>query len=531
MELNKDVYQALEDIVGPEYITQEPAIRDTYNQVWGNKLVYDEKWSIRPAAVLLPANTAEVQAVIKACNRYKVVFKAFSSGFEIVATSLEDEKSIILDLRRMNRILDIDTKNMHAVVEPFVSVHRLQIEAAKHGLYTGSIGAGPSAGVIAAAIAHFGSGQTMNSTGGLGRNVLGCEWVLPTGDIVRLGTAGSGDGWFSADGPGLSLRGILRGHAGANGGNGVFTKASVKLYPWYGPSEWEYEREVGVAPIHRHLAKPLDGHKTFFFTLPSEAAMFDALVEIGKAEVACSVMGCLVFKETEGNDEAWALMQAHPEMPEMLERSLIVVLATNSSREMEYREKIVNRLIDKFGGVLIPPFNDPSILTGVLENVLWSYDYVMFCFRGTADFLVVPTSDGTEAMIKQQNKVSREMQASYKKKGLILDPGLHEKYNLATENYSVGSHYESGPFYDPWNPESLAAAKQCIAELLDPNGRNGVFEIPCLGGGLQIESHSHVHQTWGPHFDNYDSWLQKVKRMLDPNNVCDWSAYIPPVFP
>ena len=118
MELAKDTYKALEDIVGPEYITQEPAIRDTYNQVWGNKLVFDEKWSIRPAAVLLPGSTEEVQAIVKVCNRYKILFKPFSSGFEIVATALESEKAIILDLRRMDRILEIDDKNMLAVVNP-----------------------------------------------------------------------------------------------------------------------------------------------------------------------------------------------------------------------------------------------------------------------------------------------------------------------------------------------------------------------------------------------------------------------------
>jgi glycolate oxidase len=56
-------------------------------------------------------------------------------------------------------------------------------------------------------------------TSGYGRNVLGCEWVLPTGDILNLGTANREGGWFSGDGPGFSLRGILRGRAGANGGN------------------------------------------------------------------------------------------------------------------------------------------------------------------------------------------------------------------------------------------------------------------------------------------------------------------------
>jgi hypothetical protein len=43
---------------------------------------------------------------------------------------------------------------------------------------------------------------------------------------------------------------------------------------------------------------------------------------------------------------------------------------------------------------------------------------------------------------------------------------------------------------------------------------------------MQVEDIEHIHQRWGPLYDNCDIWLQKVKRMLDPKNVCDWTAYI-----
>jgi glycolate oxidase len=62
------------------------------------------------------------------------------------------------------------------------------------------------------------------------RNVLGVEWVLPDGELLRLGTPGCGEGWFSGDGPGPSLRGIMRGASGAFGGLGVFTACDIKLF-------------------------------------------------------------------------------------------------------------------------------------------------------------------------------------------------------------------------------------------------------------------------------------------------------------
>jgi len=60
MKLAKQEYQALQYIVGAEYITQEPVILDTYNQVWGNKFFFDEKHSTQPSAVVLPATTGEI---------------------------------------------------------------------------------------------------------------------------------------------------------------------------------------------------------------------------------------------------------------------------------------------------------------------------------------------------------------------------------------------------------------------------------------------------------------------------------------
>src|SRR4030043_630897 len=221
MKLSKKENQALEAIVGSEYISQEPVIMDTYNQVWGNKFFFDEKHSVRPAAVLLPANTVEISAAVKVCNKFGILFKAFSSGFEYLSLSLVHSKGILLDLKRMNRVLEIDVKNMRAVVQPYVSVYKLQLEAAKYGLYTGRIGVGYSAGVIATECCHHGCQHTMVFTSGYGRNVLGVEWVLPTGEVLKMGTGESGGPdkpGFSADGPGFSLRGILRGRTGANGG-------------------------------------------------------------------------------------------------------------------------------------------------------------------------------------------------------------------------------------------------------------------------------------------------------------------------
>ena len=305
MRLPKEAYQAFADIVGPDYVTQEPVILDTYNQVWGNKFFFDEKHSVRPSAVLLPATTEETSAIVKICNEHGILFKAFSSGFEYLSLSLLHSKAILLDLKRMNHVIEIDAKNMRAVVEPYVSVYRLQLEAAKYGLFTGRIGVGYSAGVIASQCCHHECSHTMVSTSGYGRNILGCEWVLPTGKVLNLGAGETGDDRFSADGPGFSLRGILRGRTGANGGHGVITKASVKLYPWYGPAEWRQEKLPGEPPVLGQIDRVPDGFRTYIPTFSSVDVALEAAADFCREEILYALSIAILLSDVlpEGNDE------------------------------------------------------------------------------------------------------------------------------------------------------------------------------------------------------------------------------------
>jgi glycolate oxidase len=68
MALSKDVYSAFEDVVGPEYICDDPVIMPSY-------------YATEFAAVILPKNTAEVQAIVKLCNKHKLPFRPVCTGW------------------------------------------------------------------------------------------------------------------------------------------------------------------------------------------------------------------------------------------------------------------------------------------------------------------------------------------------------------------------------------------------------------------------------------------------------------------
>src|SRR4030042_5219875 len=220
--ISDEAYEALQETVGEENVSREPAVLDSY--AWQPFLNKDpELWTSRPEAVILPASTEEVQAVVKACGKHGVKFKALCTGWGVHAGPTS-EGVVQIDLRRMNRILEIDEKNMYAIVEPYVSGAQLLAEIWKKNMNFNIIGAGPNCSVLATATSVMGNGYNNLTMGVNERNPLGVEWVLPTGDILRLGSLGSGSGWFTGDGPGPSLRGIMRGSAGGSGGLGGFPK-------------------------------------------------------------------------------------------------------------------------------------------------------------------------------------------------------------------------------------------------------------------------------------------------------------------
>jgi glycolate oxidase len=538
MKLAKEAYRALEDIVGEEYITQEPIILDTYNQVWGNKFFFDEKHSTRPAAVLLPATTEEISAVVRVCNRYGILFKPFSSGFEYLSLALENEKGILMDLKRMNHVLEIDARNMRAVVEPYVSVYKLQLEAAKYSLYTGRIGVGYSAGVIAAECCHHGCQHTMVFTSGYGRNILGVEWVLPTGEILNLGTGESQRNLYSADGPGFSLRGILRGRTGANGGHGVITKVSVKLYPWYGPPEWEQKKQPGEVPSYGQLDKVPDGYRVFVPTFPDLDKTLEASEELCRAEILCAFgIGILgTARVGEGNDEEWANMQeamkkVDPKSRGAVGMSVVAVIGVQSIRELEYKEKCILAITEKWGGRFLSEQNEPKALARAFADIFWSTGVNL---RQTGDFLPSSSSpDGSPGMLKKLALKEGEIKRHYEQIGAFAGMGAGARMVSwrPEENLSIGAQGISTATYDPYDPMSLNAARQFINDLFDPRGEFQKFGIPSRGGCLQIEPVTHIHQNWGRLYDNYDVWLRKIKKMLDPNTVADWTAYIPPEYP
>ncbi|HSB65712.1 MAG TPA: FAD-binding oxidoreductase, partial [Anaerolineales bacterium] len=275
MTLPTHVYKTLEDIVGARNISEDPALLDSYRYSLAHTAIhlgpFYNTFTPRGAAILMPGSTEEVQAIVKLCNQYKIKYKA-SSTFWSAQGYPSEEDTIQLDMRRMDRILEIDEKNMLAVIEPGVIGATLQAEAMKFGLNTHIPGSGCSCSPLASATSYFGSGPGNLYAGCYYENLLGIEWVMPTGDLFKIGSLGSDCGWFCGEGPGPSMKGIARGLVGSKGSMGVYTKCALKLFAWPGPKTLPVE---GTIPAYR-VALP-ENFKAYTIAFPSWKAWADAV--------------------------------------------------------------------------------------------------------------------------------------------------------------------------------------------------------------------------------------------------------------
>jgi hypothetical protein len=375
MTLSKELYIALEDIVGSENISDDPAVLDSYRYSLAHTAIhlgpYFDTFTPRGAAVLLPGSTEEVQAIVKLCNQHKIKFKA-SSTFWSAQGYPSSENTLQLDMRRMDRILEIDEKNMYAVIEPGVIGATLQAEAMKLGLNTHIPGSGCSCSILAGATSYFGSGPSNLYGGWHYDNLLAMEWVMPTGDLFRTGSLGSNCGWFCGEGPGPSMKGIARGFLGAKGAMGVFTKCAIKLFAWPGPETLPVE---GTVPAYGVSLPEL--FRAYTLAFPSWKAWADAAYTIWDAGI-----GYLAHRQFNmfGRDLKYAMVKIltdptktlgdleqlldDPEVQQVTgesTRDFQIVLAGITPGDIQWQDRVLDEILTRTGGWKVEAMNSPDI--------------------------------------------------------------------------------------------------------------------------------------------------------------------------
>jgi len=185
-------------------------------------LVYEYDGSLRrglPDAVAFATSTEQISQLVKLANTAGIPFLPRGSGTNLSGGSVPAKGGIIIELSRMNRILEIDLKNQRAVAEPGVYNLTLQDALAPLGYYYAPDPASQKVATLGGNVGENSGGPLCLKYGVTTNHVLGLEVVLPDGDVVQMGGK-------ALEYPGYDLKGVM---VGSEGTIGIVTRITVRI--------------------------------------------------------------------------------------------------------------------------------------------------------------------------------------------------------------------------------------------------------------------------------------------------------------
>jgi len=145
-------------------------------------------WVHEPDVVVFPTTAQEISEILKLANKKRIPVTPRGAGTNLSGGSIPIQGGIVLCFTKMNNILSIDTENFTATVEPGVVLMDLNGALAKEGLFSPPDPQSFLGATMGGVIAENAGGPACVKYGVTKQYVLGLEVVLPTGDIIDVGS-------------------------------------------------------------------------------------------------------------------------------------------------------------------------------------------------------------------------------------------------------------------------------------------------------------------------------------------------------
>ena len=244
-----------------------------------------------PAAVALPADRGQVQALVRACARHAVALVARGAGTGTTGAAVPLPGSIVLSFARMNRLLALRAGDRCAVVEPGLLNGDLQHALAPHGLFWAPDPSSADICSIGGNLACNAGGPRAVKYGTSRDNVLGLVAVTGTGELIRCGGA------YTKDATGYDLTHLL---VGSEGTLALIVEATLKLTPvpvaQAGLRVLYRDADAAAAAVSRLMSQPV---------VPARLEFMDArsldLLRLNGAEVPDA--GAMLLIEADGDHD------------------------------------------------------------------------------------------------------------------------------------------------------------------------------------------------------------------------------------
>ncbi|MGD9382065.1 MAG: FAD-binding oxidoreductase, partial [Candidatus Thorarchaeota archaeon] len=114
MPVPSPLFDRLKNIVGPEYVTEELCDRLVYSKDYSIEGIADD---YTPDLVVKPGSVEEIEQIVAAASEFKVPLYTWGAGTSMSGNPLAVYHGIVLDIKRMNRILEVDPANLTITVQ------------------------------------------------------------------------------------------------------------------------------------------------------------------------------------------------------------------------------------------------------------------------------------------------------------------------------------------------------------------------------------------------------------------------------
>ena len=216
IEISPEINNKLLQIVGDSYVFSDQETRNHFGHDETEDYVFP------PNVVVKPANAFEISEIMKLANEYKIPVTPIGGRTGLSGGALSIHKGIGLSTERLNKILEIDERNLQVTTEPAVITQVLREAVAEKNLFYPPDPSSQGSCWIGGNVAENAGGARAVKYGVTKDYVLNLEVVLPNGEIIWTGAN------TLKNSTGYNLTQLM---VGSEGTLGIITKIVMKLLP------------------------------------------------------------------------------------------------------------------------------------------------------------------------------------------------------------------------------------------------------------------------------------------------------------
>lgn len=458
--------------VGPRVVDELRAIVGAKYVICGDKeklepYSHDEipgkEYAHTPEVVVRPRTAEEIAAIMKLANRELIAVTPRGAGSGLSGGAVPIYGGIVIAMDRMNKILELDVKNMMIVVEPAVVTNEINEFLKEYDLFYAGYPMSVETCYIGGNVAENAGGARAIKYGVTSRYVLGLEVVTPTGEVIELG------GKLVKDVSGYNILQLM---VGSEGTLGIFTKITLRLMPLP-------RAQVDLLCLFETTEKALE-------VVPKIVTSSDiiptAIEFMDKNSIRAA---CEYLNESIPYQEAGAI--------------LLITVDGPDGQQVERQYESIGQLCLDAGAIEVYVADNATTserIWKVRRNIGEAYNVISR--RQSPEDIVVPPA-AIAAMVAMMKKLSDKYDVMIPCFGHAGDGNIHARIVSQPE----------------WSDEKW---HEILPKILDE-----LYRLTAEVGGRISGEHGigHKRKKYLPYVvsGNYIDMLRAIKRAMDPNNI------------